>query len=145
MTPPSARTSGSTAPVPPFLENDQFTRFDRTAHSGEGVAHKRMERQERGANGVGRQNERQWPVGEHGAAGFDHAGQVVEQLPDLAFRPAPEGRWIEKHDVVAAAAPDFALDEQRSVLAKDPVDRFCPAMPARSGFRAPSRRFFRRV
>src|SRR5690606_22718557 len=48
--------------------------------------------------------------------------QVLEQLPDLALRPASIGRRIEKNDVVAVSTSLFALGELHRIF-DDPANR----------------------
>ena len=105
-----------------FFADDQFAGFDGAAHAGKGVAHQRVDGEERRADRIGGEHHGERLRRQDRAADVGQCRQVLEQLPDLALGTAPIGRRVEQDDVVAAAAALLALGEFHGVLA-DPADR----------------------
>ena len=103
------------------------------AHAGEGVAHQRMDGEERGADRIGGEHDGQRLRRQDRAAEVGQRRQILEQLPDLALRPAAIGRRVEQDDVVAAAAALLALGEFHRIL-DDPADRLVATGRAISWF-----------
>src|SRR5690606_27081929 len=92
------------------------------AHACETVAHERVDCEEGGADGIGSQHKGERLRRKDLAAGVNEGGQVLEELPDFALRPAAISGRIEKDDVVELAATHLALGEFLRVLA-NPADR----------------------
>ena len=141
---PARKQRGRQRPAGRFLADDQFAGFDRAAHAGEGVAHQRVDGEEGGADRIGGQHHRERLRRQDRAAEVGQRRQVLEQLPDLALRPAAIGRRIEQDDVVAAAAPLLALGEFHRVLA-DPADRLVAPAGHLLVFARPADRLLRGV
>ncbi len=103
---PNARTARSDSARPAdFSADDQLAGLDRPAHAGEGIAHQRVDGEER-RRGLNRPSTpRRSGLGVRIVpAKIGQRRQVLEELPQLALRATAIGGRVEQDDVVETAA-----------------------------------------
>src|SRR6185295_12225710 len=119
---PSAVQSGRQYPPGRLFGETDLAALDAAAEARERFLEEIVEARERGAEGVGGEDQEERLGRQTLAAEREHLGQILEQLPDLALVAAAELRRIEEDAVVALAPADLAAEEGGRVFG-DPADR----------------------
>src|SRR5712692_1177067 len=119
---PARKKRGGEQPIAGRFADRDLASLERSAAAGKRLAGEQADRHRGGADRVGGQDH-------EGAGGVEQLldraqklGQVIEDLPHLLVRPAPEFRRIDQDAVVGAAAAPLACRELAGVV-EYPADR----------------------